>query len=65
MIDVEKEIEVGDYVYFEYSKNEEYPGIVRSIKGAKYKVEISTNMKKSEGNDLELVECTRKNLRHM
>lgn len=61
----ERELGIGDYVYFRYSKNQEYPGIIRSISNDVYKVEICTNKKKSEGIESDIVEGTRSQLRPM
>ncbi|MFF2531426.1 hypothetical protein ACFVS2_21200 [Brevibacillus sp. NPDC058079] len=60
-----KELGVGDYVYFQYGKNQEYPGTIKSISNGVYKVEICTNKKKSEGNEVDIVEGTRDQLRPM
>ncbi|WPS85348.1 hypothetical protein SMD22_01590 (plasmid) [Brevibacillus halotolerans] len=59
------ELIIGDYVYFQYGKKQEFPGIIKSISNGIYKVEICINKKKSEGNEVDIVECTRSQLRPM
>ena len=48
-------IQKGDYIIFEYSTGEQFPGVVEDINGEKVAVLINTNLKKSENSELELV----------
>lgn len=59
------EFSVGDYVWFMYDKEEEYPGFIKRIDKDEYEVEICLNKKKSEKNELELVRGKKHQLRPM
>lgn len=61
----DKQIGVGDYVYFQYSKKQEFPGKVIGKEKDEFLVEICTNKKKSEGNETETMRGTRSQLRPM
>lgn len=61
-----KEFGVGDYVYFQYGKKQEYPAKIVAKKNInEYKVEVCLNKKKSEGNDVEVMDAKRNQLRSM
>lgn len=61
-----KDIGVGDYVYFQYGKKQEYPAkVVEKQNADSYRVEVCLNKKKSEGNDVEVMDAKRSQLRHM
>lgn len=58
-------LKTGDFIWFMYDTKEIYPGRVMRIEKDDYLVEICTNKRKSEGNEVEHVKGKRSQLRSM
>jgi hypothetical protein len=56
---------IGDYVMFQYAKNQEYPGSIKGKEKDEFIVEICVNRKKSENNEIEIVRGKQGKLRPM
>lgn len=52
-------IQKGDFVLVTLETKEKYKGQVKDIVKDIYKIEICTNKKKSEANEIDFVEATR------
>lgn len=55
----------GDFVWFVDSMKEIYRGRIVSINGDIFKLEICTDKKKSDENELDLVTCKKGQLRKL
>lgn len=52
----------GDLVIYEYGK-EKYRGIIKDIVDGEYLIEICTNKKKSEENEVEVIRASKSQVR--
>lgn len=50
-----EEFRIGDFVLFQYGKNNVFPGQIKEIEKDEYVIEICVNKKKSEENEVEIV----------